>query len=152
MSISVSEDLADMVNSMMDALDMVVAVIIVSAGLLAAIVLYNLTNININERIREIATIKVLGFNSKETSAYVFKENILLTVLGAAGGLVLGKYFLDFVMSQVKIDMVWFATRLAVPSYIYAVVLTLLCAAAVDFIFHKKLETINMAEALKSVE
>lgn len=152
MSISVSEDLADMVNSMMDALDMVVAVIIVSAGLLAAIVLYNLTNININERIREIATIKVLGFNGKETSAYVFKENILLTVLGAAGGLVLGKYFLDFVMSHVKIDMVWFATRLAVPSYVYAVVLTVLCAAVVDFIFHKKLDHINMAEALKSVE
>ena len=94
----------------------------------------------------------MLGFNGKETSAYVFKENILLTVLGAAGGLVLGKYFLDFVMSQVKIDMVGFATRLAVPSYVYAVVLTLLCAAVVDFIFHKKLDHINMAEALKSVE
>ena len=151
-SISVSEDLADMVNSMMDALDMVVLLIVFCAGLLAAIVLYNLTNININERIREIATIKVLGFNGKETSAYVFKENILLTVLGACGGLVLGKYFLDFVMSKIKIDMVWFATRLSVPSYIYAVVLTLLCAAVVDFIFHKKLDTINMAEALKSVE
>lgn len=151
-SISVSEDLADMVNSMMDALDMVVVLIVVCAGLLAAIVLYNLTNINITERMREIATIKVLGFNSKETSAYVFKENILLTVVGAAFGLVLGKYFLDFVMSQVKIDMVWFATQLKVPSYIYSVVLTLLCAAVVDFIFHKRLETINMAEALKSVE
>ena len=151
-SISVSEDLADMVNSMMDALDMVVVLIVFCAGLLAAIVLYNLTNINITERMREIATIKVLGFNSKETSAYVFKENILLTVVGAGLGLVLGKYFLDFVMSQVKIDMVWFATQLKVPSYIYSVVLTLLSAAAVDIIFHKRLQTINMAEALKSVE
>ena len=101
---------------------------------------------------REIATIKVLGFNSKETSAYVFKENVLLTVVGAGLGLVLGKYFLDFVMSQVKIDMVWFATQLKVPSYIYSVVLTLISAAAVDIIFHKRLQTINMAEALKSVE
>ena len=151
-SISVSEDLADMVNSMMDALDMVVVLIVFCAGLLAAIVLYNLTNINITERMREIATIKVLGFNSKETSAYVFKENILLTVVGAGLGLVLGKYFLDFVMSQVKIDMVWFATQLKVPSYIYSVVLTLISAAAVDIIFHKRLQTINMAEALKSVE
>ena len=137
---------------MMDALDMVVVLIVFCAGLLAAIVMYNLTNINITERMREIATIKVLGFNSKETSAYVFKENVLLTVVGAGLGLVLGKYFLDFVMSQVKIDMVWFATQLKVPSYIYSVVLTLISAAAVDIIFHKRLQTINMAEALKSVE
>lgn len=151
-SISACEDVAEMFNSMMDALELVVVVIVFCAGLLAAIVLYNLTNININERIRETATIKVLGFNAKETSAYVFKENILLTVLGAGGGLILGKYFLDFVMSRIKIDMVWFQTRLSVPSYLYAVALTLLCAAVVDYIFHRKLDQINMAEALKSVE
>ena len=151
-NITICEDSAEMVGSMMQALDMVVVVIVFCAGLLAAIVLYNLTNININERIREIATIKVLGFQAAETSAYVFKENILLTVLGTGFGLALGRIFLEFVMMNIKVDMVWFKTRLTAPSYIYAVLLTLLCAAAVDFVFHFKLQKINMAEALKSVE
>ncbi len=152
MATTVCQDSADMVGSMMEALDLVIVVIVISAGLLGAIVLYNLTNININERIREIATIKVLGFNAAETSAYVFKENILLTVLGIAFGLPLGRWFLGFVMDNIKIDMVWFKVRLTFPSYIYAVLLSLVCAAIVDFIFHHKLDKINMAEALKSVE
>ena len=152
LSVIVNADNAKMVGDMMEALDMVVWVIILSAGMLAAIVLYNLTNININERIREIATIKVLGFNAGETASYVFKENILLTVLGVIFGLGLGVWFLDFVMMNVKIDMVWFATRINFPSYIYSVLLTLLCATVVDFIFYFLLDKINMAEALKSVE
>ncbi len=151
-NLSVSKDNAKLFDSMMDALEYVIVVIVFSAGLLAAIVLYNLTNINITERIREIATIKVLGFNDKETSAYVFKENVLLTVLGAAGGLAIGRVFLDFVMSKIKIDMVWFSTRLSIFSYIFSVILTLLCAVFVNLIFHKKLKAVNMAEALKAVE
>ena len=151
-NVTVSADSAQIVNVMMEALDMVVGVIVFCAGLLAAVVLYNLTNININERIREIATIKVLGFRGLETSAYVFKENILLTVLGTGFGLILGRIFLEFVMLNIKIDMVWFKTRLTFPSYIYSVLLTLLCAALVALVFHRKLEKINMAEALKSVE
>jgi len=152
MSVTVSEEQADMVNSMMDALTSVVITIVVCAGLLAGTVLYNLTNINITERIREIATIKVLGFNAKETSAYVFKENILLSVMGTVLGLFGGKLLLEFVMSQIKIDMVWFLPRLTVPSYLLAVILTMLAAVVVDFVFHYKLDKINMAEALKSVE
>ena len=152
MNVSVSEDLADMVGSMMEALDMVVWVIVFCAGLLAAIVLYNLTNININERIREIATVKVLGFNSKETAAYVFKENLSLTVIGSILGLGLGYLLLVFVMSQVKIDMVWFKVLLKPLSLVFALLLTMLAALIVDFIFYFKLEKINMAEALKSVE
>lgn len=152
MNLTICADQADLVNSMMDALNLVVLAVIICAGLLGAIVLYNLTNINITERIREIATIKVLGFNTKETSAYVFKENILLSVTGAALGLIGGKFLLDFVMSQIKIDMVWFQSRLTVPSYVYSVLLTILTALLVDFIFHFRLEKINMAEALKSVE
>ena len=151
-NITVCEDSATMVANMMDAMKLLLAVIIFCAGILGAIVLYNLTNININERIREIATIKVLGFNAAETSAYVFKENIVLTVIGTGFGLLLGRWFLDFVMENIKIDMVWFKTRLTFPSYIYAMVLTLLCALLVDLIFHRKLDKINMAEALKSVE
>lgn len=152
LNVSVSQDLADMVGSMMDALDMVVWVIVFCAGLLAVIVLYNLTNININERIREIATIKVLGFNASETAAYVFKENVTLTVIGAFFGLGLGYLLLVFVMEQIKIDMVWFKAMIMNPSYYWSVLLTILSALVVNFVFYFKLDKINMAEALKSVE
>ena len=152
MNVTISEDMAGMVRNMMDALDLVVIVVVFCAGLLAVTVLYNLTNININERVREIATIKVLGFNASETGAYVFKENMTLTVVGSILGLFLGKLLLLFVMTQVKIDMVWFKAIVLPPSYIWAAVLTLFAAVAVDFIFYFKLQKINMAEALKSVE
>ena len=152
MNVSVSEDMADMVRNMMDALDLVVVVIVFCAGLLAVTVLYNLTNININERVREIATIKVLGFNASETASYVFKENMTLTVAGSLLGLLLGKLLLMFVMTQIKIDMVWFKTFIMSPSYFISIGLTLFAAVAVDFVFYFKLQKINMAEALKSVE
>ncbi len=152
MNVSISQDLADMVGSMMEALDLVVVVVVFCAGLLAVIVLYNLTNININERIREIATIKVLGFNASETAAYVFKENMVLTVAGSVLGLGLGYLLLVFVMTQIKIDMVWFKAMVMPMSYVWAVVLTILASLVVDFIFYFKLQKINMAEALKSVE
>ena len=152
MNVSVSEDLAGMVRNMMQALDLVVIVIVFCAGLLAAIVLYNLTNININERLREIATIKVLGFNAGETAAYVFKENLSLSTIGSVLGLGLGYLLLLFVMSQIKIDMVWFKALIMPQSYFWSIALTMLAACIVDFIFYFKLEKINMAEALKSVE
>lgn len=152
MNVSVSEDLAEMVGGMMEALDLVVVVIVFCAGLLAMTVLYNLTNININERIREIATIKVLGFNASETAAYVFKENMILTVAGAILGLGLGRALLEFVMTQIKIDMVWFQAMTMPVSYGLSIGLTILSAVLVDFIFYFKLDKINMAEALKSVE
>ena len=152
LNVSISQDLANLVGSMMDALDLVVWVIVFCAGLLAVIVLYNLTNININERIREIATIKVLGFNASETAAYVFKENVSLTVIGAGFGLGLGYLLLVFVMTQIKIDMVWFKAMIQPISYVWSVVLTMLSALIVNFVFYFKLDKINMAEALKSVE
>ena len=152
MNVSVSDDMADMVANMMDALDLVIVLVVFCAGLLAVTVLYNLTNININERIREIATIKVLGFNASETAAYVFKENMALTVAGSIFGLGLGYLLLIFVMTQVKIDMVWFKAMILPMSYVYSMALTLFSAVAVNFIFYFKLQKINMAEALKSVE
>ena len=152
LNVSVSEDLASMIRSMLDALDMVIVLIVVCAGLLAVIVLYNLTNININERIREIATIKVLGFRAAETGAYVFKENMILTVIGSLLGLGLGWGLLTFVIAQIKVDMVWFKATAEPLSYILSVALTLVSAIIVDFIFYFKLDKINMAEALKSVE
>ena len=152
MNVSVSDDLALMVSNMMEALDLVVLVAVFCAALLAAIVLYNLTNININERIREIATIKVLGFNASETAAYVFKENLSLSAIGSLFGLVLGYLLLLFVMTQIKIDMVWFKALVFPQTYVISVALTMLSACVVDFIFYFKLDKINMAEALKSVE
>ena len=152
MNVTISEEFAGMVGNMMKALDLVVVIVVFCAGLLAAIVLYNLTNINITERIREIATIKVLGFNSGETGAYVFKENLSLTLIGSIVGLGLGYLLLLFVMSQIKIDMVWFKALVMPGSYFWAMGLTLLAACIVDFVFYFKLEKINMAEALKSVE
>ena len=152
MNVAVSDDVAATVGRMMEALDMVVWVIVFCAGLLAVTVLYNLTNININERIREIATIKVLGFNASETASYVFKENLALTVVGAMLGLVFGKLLLIFVMSQIKIDMVWFTVLTEPISYLWSIGLTLLSALVVNFVFYFRLDKINMAEALKSVE
>lgn len=152
MNVSVSDDLAFMVHNMMDALDLVIWVIVFCAALLAATVLYNLTNININERIREIATIKVLGFNASETGMYIFKENLILSVFGAGCGLLFGKLLLAFVMSQIKINMVWFVARALPLSYVLSVIITILMALIVDFVFYFKLQKINMAEALKSVE
>ena len=152
LNVSVSKDLADMVGGMMDALDLVIILIVFCAGLLAVIVLYNLTNININERIREIATIKVLGFNASETAAYVFKENMVLTVIGSVLGLALGRLLLAFVMAQIKIDMVWFRAMVEFASYAWSISLTLFAAVVVNFVFYFKLDKINMAEALKSVE
>ncbi len=152
MQVTVSQDLADQVTNMLSALDLVVVTVVICAALLAITVLYNLTNINIAERIREIATIKVLGFTETESAAYVFKENLLLSAMGALVGLFGGKLLLDFVMSQIKVEMVWFLSRVSPMSYMWSVVLTMLSACAVDFIFYFKLDKINMAEALKSVE
>ncbi len=152
MNVSICADLADQVGSMLEAMNLVVVTVVICAGLLAVTVLYNLTNINITERLREIATIKVLGFNARESAAYVFKENLLLSAMGAFVGLFAGYALLLFVMSQIKVDMVWLPARLLPASYVWPVVLTMLCACIVDFVLYFKLEKINMAEALKSVE
>ena len=151
-NVSVNQDMAEMVGGMMDALDGVIVLVVVCAGLLAAIVLYNLTNINIQERIREIATIKVLGFRGGETGAYVFKENLALSAMGMLIGLVGGIFLHRMVMAEVKLDMVWFDVRIDWLSYVSAAVLTIVAACLVDFVMYFKLGKINMAEALKSVE
>ena len=152
LNVSINADTADQVGGMMDALDAVIVLVILCAGLLAGTVLYNLTNINIKERIREIATIKVLGFNATETAGYVFKENLTLTVLGTVLGLFGGKWLHSAVMSYVRIDMVWFGNVIDWSSYLVSAVLTIAAALIVDFIMYFQLEKINMAEALKSVE
>ena len=152
LNVTVSEDMATRVGNMLDSMDYIVATIILCAAALAFIVVYNLTNINITERIREIATLKVLGFYPRETAAYVFREGFALTGMGCVLGLAAGKLLHAFVISQIRVDMVYFNPRITWPSYLYSVILTFLFAALVDLLLYFKLERINMAEALKSVE
>ena len=151
-AVTVSKDVKERFDSMMASLDYVVLLIIACAAVLAFIVLYNLTNINITERIREIATIKVLGFYKKETASYVFRENVVLTGIGGIVGLGLGFLLHRFVMSQVKIDMVSFAVQIKPLSYIYSLLFTFLFALIINSVMSVKLEKINMAESLKSVD
>ena len=151
-SVTVNQDTLDRFDSMMSSLDYIVLVIIICAGSLAFIVLYNLTNINITERIREIATIKVLGFYPMETAAYVFRENLFLTAIGGSVGLVLGKLLHWFVMEQINIDMVSFPHTVMPLSYGYSLLLTFLFAFIVNLVIFQKLDKINMAESLKSIE
>lgn len=151
-SVTLNRDTMERLNSMLSCMDLIVLVIIFCAGGLAFIVLYNLTNINITERIREIATIKVLGFRKKETAAYVFRENLVLSGMGIAVGLVLGRCLHLFVMSQVKIDMIAFSSHIRPVSYLYSVLLTFAFTWLVNRFMRGKLERVSMTESLKSVD
>ena len=151
-SVTMNKDMKDRISKMMKSLNYIVIVVILSAGALAFIVLYNLTNINITERIREIATIKVLGFFKNETSAYVFRENRVLTAFGIVVGLLLGILLHGFVIGQIKVDMVSFDTYIAPMSYVYSIILTFVFNFLVNRIMSVRLDRINMAESLKSVE
>ncbi len=143
-----NEKFMDMVNS----LDIIVWVLIGSAGLLAIIVLYNLANININERVRELATIKVLGFYDKEVSAYIYRENNISTALGILLGLILGTVLEQFALIVVEADDMMFAPDLPWTVFIYSAVFTLIFAEIISIIVHFKLKKINMVESMKSVE
>lgn len=151
-SIYLFEDIKVRMGNMMNSLNYIVLLIIICAAVLAFIVIYNLTNINITERIREIATIKVLGFFRSETSAYVLRENLVLTAVGTLFGLGLGILLHKFIMAQIVVDLVSFTTRILPMSYVYSVALTFVFNFAVNIFMEIKLDRINMAESLKSVE
>lgn len=136
----------------LESLDYVVYILILAAGALAFVVLYNLTNINITERIREIATIKVLGFRDMEVSAYVYRENMFLTMIGTLGGLVLGVLLHGFVMNTMEVDNMMFGKIISPTSYLYSIVITMAFALAVNFFMHFRLQKVDMATSLKSVE
>ncbi|MBW4828253.1 MAG: FtsX-like permease family protein [Clostridiaceae bacterium] len=133
-------------------LNYVVLVLIISAGALAFVVLYNLTNVNVSERLREIATIKVLGFYDNEVSAYVYRENTILTIIGIVVGLVMGVFLHRFIIITGEIDYMMFARNIKPISYIYSTILTIIFAVLVSFAMHFKLKGIKMVESLKSVE
>lgn len=147
-----TNDMLDRVGNMMESLNIIVYLVIGSAMALAAVVVYNLTNINISERVREIATVKVLGFYKEETRAYVFRENILLSIMGAAVGLVVGKFFHAFIMSQIVVDLITFDVRVTALSYGLSFILTIIFTLLINFFMGPKLEAISMTESLKAIE
>jgi putative ABC transport system permease protein len=126
--------------------------LIVCAGGLAFVVLYNLANINITERVREIATIKVLGFYDGETSAYIYRENLISTLVGIIVGLAAGKILHYFVVITSEVDLVLFNRQLVWWAYVLGALLTLAFAFIVNLVLHFKLKKIDMVESLKSVE
>ena len=147
--------ITEQVNTMMDmvsSLDFIVFVMIFCAGLLAIVVLYNLTNINIAERVREIATIKVLGFYSLETANFIYRESLVLTLIGAAVGMGLGSVFCNFIIEAIQMDNVMFPKVITFWSYIISFLLTLLFSLFVNFFMYFKMNKISMVESLKSIE
>ncbi len=133
-------------------INIVIYVIILFAGSLAFVVLYNLMNINITERVKEIATIKVLGFYDREVSAYVARESNVLAVIGMAVGLVLGVFLHTFIMRTVEVDLVMFGREIKPLSFVYSAVLTIVFSMAVDVWMRRKLRNISMVESMKAPE
>ena len=151
-NVAISEATRIQVDNMLTRMDYIVLVVVVCAGALAFIVLYNLTNINITERIREIATIEVLGFYENEVGSYVFREIFMLSALGSLVGLLMGKGLHAFVMAQVQIDAMYFPCWISPLSYLYALALTLLFTLVIFLSLKPRLRKIDMAESLKSIE
>ena len=137
---------------MMSRLNYIVLVVVLCAAALAFIVLYNLSNINITERRRELATLKVLGFYDSEVSGYVYRENVLLTFFGILLGIALGRLLHGFVITTCEVDMVMFGHIIKPVSYLLSSLLTILFAALIGILMHFKLKRIDMVESLKSTE
>lgn len=151
-SVSMNATAQAQVNEMLGNLNVIIAVMILAAGLLAFIVLYNLNNINITERRRELATLKVLGFYDGEMAAYVYRENVILTLFGTVLGILLGFILHWFVMQTVETEMIMFGVEMRFMSYVYAVLLTVLFAVIVNALMIFRLKKVDMIESLKSVE
>ena len=145
-------DTQDTYQHSMERIDFVVVIVILAAAALAVVVLYNLSNINITERLRELATIKLLGFYDGEVSAYVYRENIVLTFIGIAVGILMGHYLHTWLVLSTEIDLMMFGRETDPKSYLYAAVLTALFSFLVNLIAHFKMKKIDMVESLKSAE
>ena len=139
-------------ENMIQSLDLVTWVLIISAGMLAFVVLYNLTNVNISERIREIATIKVLGFYDREVGEYVYRENIILTLIGGVFGLLLGMALHAYIMTTIELDGVMFGTKINISSFLISYGITILFSLLINIFMYPSLKKIPMVESLKLVE
>ena len=136
----------------MERMNYIIVLVILCAAALAFIVLFNLNNINITERIREIATLKVMGFNRNETGAYVTRENIILVLIGFLVGIPLGILLHKFVMAQIAMDVVAYDVTIVPVSYAYSLGMVILFSTIVSLFMRAKIEKIDMAESLKSAE
>lgn len=152
LTVSFNTSVIESYSNMLASLNLVIWVIIAAAGLLAFVVMYNLTNINITERIREIATLKVLGFYDGEVDSYIFRENIILSLIGTVAGLILGIFLAQFIITTAEVDMAMFGRNIYPMSYILAAVITMVFSVFVTLVMHKRLKNIDMIESLKSVE
>jgi putative ABC transport system permease protein len=151
-NVNVTADMIARIGGMLDSLNYIVLIVLICAGGLAFVVLYNLTNITITERTREIATLKVLGFYTSEQNLYVFRENLVLTAISAVCGIPMGIMLLQYVMAQIKISHMYFGFRISPLSYLLSILITFLFTAIVDIALTYKTRRINMAEAMKAIE
>ena len=151
-SVSFMSNAGGAIVKQLKSVSIVTYILIISAGLLAFVVLYNLTNININERMTEIATIKVLGFRDKEVYDYVFRENILLSLIGTFVGLVFGIFLHKHIMSTVEVELIMFVRHIKPISYLYAIILTMSFTLFINRFMRRVLDDVDMVTSLKSVE
>ena len=151
-SLTFTEDMMTQVLNMLNSINAVVVMIVVCAAVLALVVLYNLTNINVAERVKEIATIKVLGFYDREVSAYVMRETVALTIIGALFGLAGGIALHRFVIYTVEVDAVMFGRTIDPSSFVYSLALTMLFSLIVNLLMGRKLKHISMVESMKAPE
>ena len=152
LNVSYTSTVSGKLDDMLSSLNLVIILLIISAGLLAFVVLYNLNNVNITERRRELATLKVLGFYDLEVASYVYRENVILTILGAVAGCGLGWMLHRFVILTVEVDNIMFGRTIHLISYGYAFLFTLLFSIIVNLVMFYKLRKIDMVESLKSIE
>ncbi len=152
LSVGYTHDIEKQLDDMLKSLNLVIVVLIVSAGMLAFVVLYNLNTVNIAERKRELATLKVLGFYDGEVAQYVYRENMILTLIGAAVGSGLGNMLHRFIIETVEVDSAMFGRQINVPSYMYSLILTIAFSFLINGVMYFKLKKIDMVESLKSVE
>lgn len=152
LSVGYTHDIEKQLDDMLGSLNLVIVVLIISAGMLAFVVLYNLNTVNIAERKRELATLKVLGFYDKEVGAYVYRENIILTFIGALVGVGLGRILHLFIIETVEVDNAMFGRNINMPSFIYSLLLTVAFSMMINGVMYFKLKKIDMVESLKSIE
>ena len=152
LNVSYTSSIEDRLDDMLKSLNLVIVVLIVSAGMLAFVVLYNLNNINITERQRELATLKVLGFYDGEVASYVYRENILLTIIGSVVGMVLGNLLHRYIILTVEVEEAMFGRQIHWQSYLYSFLFTVAFSLFVNWVMFYKLKKIDMVESLKSVE
>ncbi|MEE1561506.1 MAG: FtsX-like permease family protein [Coprococcus comes] len=152
LNVSYTSSIEGRLDDMLRSLNLVIVVLIVSAGMLAFVVLYNLNNINITERQRELATLKVLGFYDGEVASYVYRENILLTIIGSVVGMVLGNLLHRYIILTVEVEEAMFGRQIHWQSYLYSFLFTVAFSLFVNWVMFYKLKKIDMVESLKSVE